>query len=189
MSKEEIEAGRAWYANIIANDEEMAALTGIDRKWLLAAVGALQLTPDELEAMVKHVADQGFDLRFHRPRGKYKLMTADRGHYAKHAVDLREWPLDTSFDDYIASIRNAVLNADGVYTHTYHGQWSVGFARESGVLQGDGGGRWIVVQYKLSIGKWVTAFQPRVSLETFVGRDGVENLRWIREIKKQFDEG
>ena len=84
-------------------------------------------------------------------------------------------------EEYIASIRQVILDpTSGVFTSRYEGTWQVGVARPSGVLRGPEGDEWILIEYRVETGHWVTAYQPRVSLAQELGSAKREQVRWLR---------
>jgi hypothetical protein len=168
--------------------------TQADRLILEAATGARQLTTAELEQVLEHVAQAGFDPDARETvRGRLAglawqgqtLTGSDRlspreVHYLWHVVQLREWPAGTTVDAYAESIQRVILDpTSGVFTHRFYGTWQVGIIRESRDLRGPRGHEWTLVQYRVSLGRWVTAFQPRAGLAELT-KPQWSDLRWLR---------
>jgi hypothetical protein len=86
-------------------------------------------------------------------------------HFLYHVVKLQEWPPGTSLSAYLASIRRVILDpTSGVFTNQYFGQPSLAVVRESRGLRGSGGYEWVLVQYRVGYGRWVTAHQLAAGL-------------------------
>lgn len=166
-----------------------------DRLILEAATSARNPTEDELRRVLEHVARAGFDPSAReRARGALAgiewqgrilkgtdtLPPAER-HYLVHVVQRLEWPSGTTLSRYLRSIRNVVLDpASGVLTNRYQGARQLGIVRESGDLRGPQGYDWILVQYRLGLGHWVTTFQPQDGLDK-LNNPGWSDVRWLRQ--------
>lgn len=147
---------------------------GIDQLIALAAMGERDLSPQELQQVLEHVAAAGFDPVSLVRRSQ---LTIAEAHFIKHAG---EWTLGTTLADYLASARRTVREADAIVTHQYRGQWQIGFLRESGAERGNSGADFVLVQYRLTIGRWVTVHQPQRGLQVFAD-ENVEAARWLRQ--------
>ena len=162
---------------------------------LEAATGARRLTRAELQEVLEHVARAGFDPdareragsrlagMFWRGRvlsGSDRLPPAEV-HYLRHVVRAREWPPDTSLEAYLESIRHVILDPrSGILVSQFLDKgWQLACVRRSEDLQGPGGGEWVMVEYRLATGHWMTAFQPERGLAYFedVRR---RDQRWLR---------
>jgi hypothetical protein len=165
---------------------------------LEAATGARQLSADELQQVSEHVAQAGFDPDARETvRGRLAglawkgrtLTGSDRlspleVHYLWHVVQLQEWPAGTTLEAYAESIRRVVLDpTSGVFIHRFYGAWQVGIIRESRDLRGPRGREWTLVQYRVSLGHWVTAFQPRAGLAE-LSKPQWSDLRWLRRPRR-----
>jgi hypothetical protein len=164
-----------------------------DRLILEAATGARQLTEDELQSVLQHVAQAGFSplrdvlatglsgltWQGHVLAGRDRL-TAAEYHYLRHVVVHREWPDGTQLPAYLSSIRRTILDPrSGLLLSRYHGQWQFTIVRRSGVFRGPAGFDWILVDYRIGLGHWVTAFQPRDGLGV-LRSPRRESLQWLR---------
>ena len=165
-----------------------------DRLILEAATGARCLTPAEFQQVLDHVAQAGFDPTVREKargdlagiewrgrvlRGNDRLPPAER-HYLKHAVKDREWPDGTTLDQYVESLRSVILDpGSGVFTSQYQGTWQIGIIRDSRELRGLNGHEWVLVEYRLATGHWVTAYQPEQGLQDLEGPRR-SDLRWLR---------
>lgn len=101
--------------------------------------------------------------------------------FVKHVQKRQEWPPGTSLAEYIASIREVILDeSSGIMLGSYLGlAWQLTFVRRSGPLHGPGGFAWVMVDYRVDTGHWVTAFQFDGTPETvlFPSR---RDVRWLR---------
>jgi len=89
-------------------------------------------------------------------------------HYLRHVVARQEWPVGTTLDEYIASLRNAVLDTDGgILLQSIQHLWHLTFVARSHEYTGPAGGRWIAVGYGVNYGYWVTGYQPEAGLHRF----------------------
>ena len=170
----------------------------IDALIVDVATGARRATEAELQRIVEHVAQAGFDpharervrgrlagavWRGQVLRGRDQLPPAELK-YLWHVVSRREWPPGTSMEDYLASIRQVILDpASGVLTSRYEGLWQLGVVRRSGDLRGPRGFEWILVEYRVATGHWVTAFQPEQGLGE-LRSPRRDELRWLRQPRR-----
>ena len=153
---------------------DVPGLSDEDRLILEAASGARALTADEVAGIVGHVAGAGFDPAVHRGR------TAAERHYRKHVVDFQEWPDGTSLASYLASIDAVVRDGrSGLFTSRYRGAYQLGIVRRTYDLRGPRGLEYVLVEYRLDVGFWVTAYQI-VGLRDLQGPPRTE-LRWLRQ--------
>jgi hypothetical protein len=168
--------------------------TDADRLILEAATGVRLLTRDQLQRVLEHVAQAGFNLRATETarsdlsglRWQGRVLTAsarlrpDHRHFLKHVVVDQEWPIGTTLQGYVDSIRRVILDPSaGVFTNQYLGAASLGIVRESRELRGPDGHDWVLVQYRLGWGHWVTAFQPDKGLDEVLEPQW-GNVRWLR---------
>src|SRR5581483_9149683 len=112
-------------------------------------------------------------------RGRDRI-TAAEYHFLSHVVRVQEWPLGTTLQDYLDTIRDVFLDArSGLMLSQYYGQWQLAAMRRSGAAQGPDGGPWILAEYRAGLGRWVTAYQPRSGLRVL--RDPRRGrLVWLR---------
>lgn len=107
------------------------------------------------------------------------MLTPAEDHYAKHVLQVPEWPLDTGFEQYLESIRQVLLDpTGGVFLSRYRGILQVGFIRRSGRSRGPEGRAWILVEHNVDTGRWVTAFQLRSLAD--LERPERSDLRWLK---------
>lgn len=150
------------------------ALSPIDQFIVRAAAGTHRPTADELQQIVAHVAQAGFDANAReRVRGELAgmiwqgrmLKGSDRlppseRHYLKHVLRRQEWPGGTNLAEYLDSLRATVLGSrTRVFASRYLGEAQLGVVGPSAAWQGPGGGRWIMVEYRPATGHWVTGYQ------------------------------
>lgn len=166
-----------------------------DRLIVDAATGARDLSREEVRQIAEHVAEAGWDDRaLETVRGRLAgllwrgrpLHGTDRlapavTHYLWHVVRQREWPDSTTLDDYTASIRQIIVDpASGLFASTYHHAWQLSLVLPSGDLRGPGGSDWVLVEYRLVTGHWITAYQPDHPLAAELSRPERRNVRWLR---------
>ncbi len=162
---------------------------------LAAATGARPLSDQELAVVLAHAAQAGFDPQAReRARGELAGVTwrgqmlqgssmlppAER-HYVKHVLVRQEWPEGTTLNDYVESIRAVILDpSSGVAIGRYLGaSWQLTVVRRSGQLCGLKGRDWILVDYRIETGHWVTAYQFALDPRQQVAR-GRNDVRWLR---------
>jgi hypothetical protein len=155
-----------------ASEEERT----VHRLILAAATDpARQLTGEELARIVRHIAGAGFDpnalervrgnvIRTLRQRGE-PMQPGDRlppaeAHYLRHCVAQREWPSGTTLLGYLDSIARLLRDpASRFFVGRYQSAWQCGAVGSNRILRGPEGKAWILVDYRLITGHWVTAFQ------------------------------
>lgn len=155
---------------------------------------ARRLDDAELARVLRHVARAGFDpLALERARGNLVGLPRPGGgavlrgerlssaeiHYLRHIVAQEEWPTGTTLAGYVASLPPLILDPDsGVLVGRFQGVWQATIVRLSGELRGRGGHQWLVVEYRLRRGHWMTAHQLRAGLgQLWQAR---EDVRWLR---------
>ncbi len=96
-----------------------------NRLLIEVATHARVLTPSELERVLNHVAQAGFDTTTTSPVGRLgsgvtwhgRLLRAsdrlppDQAHYVRHVLGAQEWPPATTFQQYLQSVRDTVLDS------------------------------------------------------------------------------
>lgn len=131
-------------------------------------------TDVEVQRLREHIAQAGFhplslargggrvaglSWRGRALRGSDPLTTAEV-HYLWHVVRRREWPPGVELEAYLQSARDVVLDpTSGVFLSRYEGQLQVGLIGASGALRGPGGRSSVLIEYRVELGHWVTAFQ------------------------------
>lgn len=165
-----------------------------DRLILGAVSGGRALSDSELERVLEHVARAGFDPNAReRVRGRLAgfnwqgrvlagadLLSPAEKHYVWHVLHNQEWPQGTSLQEYLDSIRQVILDpTSGVFTSEYQGAAQLGVVRESRELRGPAAFAWVLVEYRVDRGHWMTAFQPSVGLPALQGPNR-SDLRWWR---------
>lgn len=159
----------------------------------VAGLGLRELTPGELERIVRHVANAGFDsTEMMRVRTSIRgqvwdgkkleigdTIPTDVWHYLKHVVVNQEWPDGTTLEDYKRSLEEVILDQDSdIFVSKYNDAWQIGFVHENQGWRGVRGKDFILVEYKVKYGHWTTGFQPQnLKRQVFEGR---ENIVWLR---------
>lgn len=166
----------------------------VHRLILDAAGGARRLTENEFRRVLEHVARAGFDpYARERARGTLAglvwqgrplrgtdLLGPAEVHYLRHVVKAREWPPGTTLQDYVDSVRRVILDpGSGVLTCRYQGTPQLTIIRRSAEFQGRFDLQWILVDYRIATGHWVTAYQPRQGLMVLREDAGIDG-RWLR---------
>lgn len=109
------------------------------------------------------------------------LLSPAEMHYLWHVVQNGEWPTGTPLAEYVDSIRRVVLDpTSGIFTNRYHAELSLGVVRETRELRGPRGNEWVLVQYRVSRGYWMTAFQPNLGLDELSGPEW-SDIRWLQQ--------
>ncbi|HLI51199.1 MAG TPA: hypothetical protein VKU87_05345 [Thermomicrobiaceae bacterium] len=158
------------------------------------AFSGRSLTAREVQAVVEQVAMAGFDpeRRINAPREIAGLVwegqqveageriAVNAAHYLKHVVLQREWPDGTTLATYEAdAIRIARDPRSGVFVSSWQGQRTVGVIGFLATACGLRGSGWILVEYRVAMGHWVTVFQPVNGLR-YIDRPGRARLQWLR---------
>ncbi len=164
---------------------------------LEATTGTRDLSDDELQRVLEHVAQAGF---FPAPNAKAggrlagltwqgrTLTGGDRlpsaeVHYLRHVVARREWPVGTTLEDYLSCGHEVVLDpTSGILAGQLHGlYWHLTIVRRSGRWRGPQGYEWMVVEYRVEFGHWVTIFQLQRGLATITHDPERHRQRWLRQ--------
>jgi hypothetical protein len=166
-----------------------------DRLILEAATAPRDLDAAELALVLQHVARAGFDPdALERVGGRLAgvpwqgrvLKGGDRlppaeVHYLRHVVAQDEWPEGTTLAEYLQSMRAAILDrASGVFVSRFGGNWQIAVICPSRDLRGPGGHEWVMVEYRVTTGLWVTGFQPAQGLAQATQDPQREAGRWLR---------
>jgi hypothetical protein len=151
-------------------------------------------TGQDLEEVRLHVARAGFDPTIVLPadprivglkRGNGQLVglgdpipTAEL-HFLRHVVRQQEWPKGTTESQYERSLGDlaASLRAGMLVRQIAHFGWHVTIVGRSANLKGPLGSDWMIVEYRVNDGSWVTGYQPRDGL-LFANRR--PRRRWLR---------
>jgi hypothetical protein len=159
-----------------------------------AAAGARVLTPGEIQEVLGHVAAAGFDPAAReaargplrgliwdgQPLTASTRIPADARHWLLHVRVSREWPDGTTLSGYVRSLQSVVLDPEsGVFVNSYKGELSLGVIRNSHDLRGPGGYAWVLVQYRVATGHWITGFQPADGLDEITKADW-GRVVWLR---------
>lgn len=144
------------------------------------ASGTRILTDSELKAVIEHIADAGFDpLALERARGRAAgiewrgrivrssdMLPPAEVHYLRHVVAGHEWPDDTDLSTFLSSITALIRDEhSGLLFSSFQGTDQITIVRRSVNLRGPDGFEWVLVDYRLATGHWVTVFQPHKGLD------------------------
>ncbi len=160
-----------------------------------AATGGRQLTPDELQQTVDHMAQVGFDPDAQEDVGGRLVGLSWKGrivqsgdrlssaevHYLRHVVLQKEWPDGTTYEAYLDSLEKVIKDPQsGLLVNQFRDRgWQLTIVGRSGSMRGPAGSEWIMIEYRLSTGHWVTAFQPREGLDYLEMPERSQKL-WLR---------
>ena len=112
------------------------------------------------------------------------MLSPHERHFLRHVILQREWPDGTTMATYVESIGEVVRDpTSAVYLSRYGGAWQLGVIRRSGAYRGPGGYDWVLVEYRLETGHWVTANQPRDRLR-FLGAPERTHLQWLQRLPR-----
>lgn len=100
-------------------------------------------------------------------------------HFLSHTVHRKEWPEGISYKDYLRALSDLVLDEQsGMLYHEYHGVGQLMIMGRSGTNRGPEGSDWIVLEYRIGLGHWVTGFQPTENLRLINDRFRMRR-KWI----------
>jgi hypothetical protein len=172
-------------------------LAEADRLILDAATGGRLLGPEELDRVVTHVAHAGFRPSFRypvggrleglvwqgRPLARSELVTVAEAHFLRRVVARQEWPIGTTLDHYLDSIRAVTRDpGSGLLVSRWHDRvWHLSIVRRSGVLRGPRGYDWLAVEYDVAAGYWATAFQVERGLAAYAADPRRREPLWLRQ--------
>ncbi len=163
--------------------------------FLEAAERQRELADEDIRRVILHVAAAGFDPAPRASPGGRSVglqwqgravrgsdhFTSAEVHYLRHVRATQEWPVGTSLDSYLQSIREVVVDPTcAVFLGRFRGYWQVTFVRESRSLQGPDGMPWVRVEYRVGIGQWVTAFQSDSGPNETLTEPFRTEQRWLR---------
>jgi hypothetical protein len=153
-----------------------------------------EATDAEIRQLRDYVARAGFDpdarervrgrgagvvWRGRSLRGQDMLPPAE-AHYVRHVLSEAEWPLGTTLDEYLESIRHVILDErSGVFLSNYQRRLQVGFIGRSYNWKGPRGSDWILVEFRQELDHITTAFQIE-SLESIADNTQRSGIQWFR---------
>lgn len=162
-----------------------------------AYAGGRRLTGDEFRRVVDHVANAGFDpggMRRVRRRlegipwkgrvlktGQGQRLLTSEEHYLTHAYAFGEWPEGTSEQRYYGSIEEVIRDPRSrFFVGLYRGELQLtNFVRRSGNMKGPQGHEYVLVDYRVATGHWMTAMQPRGGIGALLRGPQRSNVRWL----------
>lgn len=148
---------------------------------------------DDLRQLGEHVAAVGFDpqamsrggtrvagavWRGQRLTGK-EILPNGVAHYLRHR---REWPVGTTLDAYVASLRDAARNPGGGIALDDRGGLRLTIVAPVGAPRESDSGVWVIIGYPVNYGYWTTGYRTSQSLEDIFQQLG-DGRRWLREPK------
>ncbi len=162
----------------------------------VAGIGLRKLSPNEIDRICQSVSRTGFS-----PHAKSCVsqrmagivwqgktlhvgqgLSSDEWHFIKHVLVQQEWPENTSFEEYLESLRSIIVSdVNGIMISRYQGRyWQLAFVGESGQYKGAGGNKFILVEYRVGYEHWITGFQP-VDLERQL-EEYRDEITWLRKL-------
>ena len=162
------------------------------------ATSGRQATDAEIATIRTFVADQGYEpagrkradgavmrqalTLYGRVLTHHELIPIAERDYLKHVADGEEWPLGTSMDDFVRSLRDTVLNPEGgLFLAMIGTRLALTFVAASGRWRGPNSGGWIRVGYGVDYKYWTAGYQPKHGVSDLdeAARGGAG--RWLRE--------
>ena len=162
----------------------------------IAGMGLRELSSKEIDRICEYVSRVGFNPHA-RSRVSQRMvgilwqgrmihagqeLPSDEWHFIKHVLIQREWPENTSFEEYLESLRSVIASeVNGIMISRYQGRYrQLAFIGKSGPYKGAGGNNYILIEYRVGYGHWITGFQP-VDLARQL-EEYRDEIRWIRKI-------
>lgn len=151
-----------------------------------------KLNEQELRYIIKHVATRPLDDRVVRVKGEIRRLPGKwKGtpftdllrlslaeiHLIERTVMNQQWPLDTTLEQYIYDLWQAVKNAEQIYTYTFNGQPYIGFLASNHV-KGPNSEPFLWVAYSAAYGVIRTGYQVTKIEEIF--RNGFP-IDWLKQ--------
>ena len=166
----------------VSSSEELGSTHPVNRLIHELAESRRAATDEEIQSIRVHVAGMGFD-----PLGTMRVGSRMEGtrwdgrtiggsdrfstgiaHYLLHVIHDREWPNGTSYDRYVESLRDVVIDSAGGIVASYEFDvLRLSFVSRARYQRGPGGNEWILVGYNVDYGWWTTGFQPDLNLDHF----------------------
>lgn len=157
----------------------------------IAGIGLRDLTSDELQSVVAHVASAGFDPNgLERCGGRLSglvwngkvlkgsdLLPPGEAHYLRHVVAQGEWPEGTTLSEYYQSLERVVRDENSkILVSKFGDEWQIGFLGEkiSGTKY-----NYLWVDYRASEQHWMSGLQIE-DLDQFLLKSGRTILKWLR---------
>jgi hypothetical protein len=102
----------------------------------------------------------------------------------RHCIVQQEWPPGTTLPDYLAHCVEIVRDPRSrLFVSRYQGVWQCGAIGPNSAPRGPHGHGWIIVDYRLMLGFWTTAYQwehgPGGLADPHLDQRR-EALRWLR---------
>jgi hypothetical protein len=148
------------------------AVLAVDHLILALIATGHQATPDELTAIIAHVAQAPFATYVSRVPTKLRQLLATRGdtvparlpsldiHLLKRVYDEQQWPVGTTSEQYVTDLHYAVSHPNAqVWTYRYFSHPFVGFLAPSHVQGGIRMETDIFVAYSPIYGTITTGYQ------------------------------
>jgi hypothetical protein len=109
------------------------------------------------------------------------LLPASEVHYLDHVLKKREFPDGTSLEEYLEFASQVINDPDsGILISQRGSRWHLAFIRESREMMGDEGYAFVMVEYRVAIGHWMTFFQPEDGIAYLEDDLRRTNKKWLR---------
>lgn len=184
-------------------EESAGAFRSEADRWI-ADVGsrARSVEPRGLQLVLEHVARRGFDPLAREPvragmvgqiwggsplrRGQW--LSTGAAHYVRHVLAGREWPPGTGYQRYLDDIRRIVLAPDSGLLVSRFGDagWQLTAVGNIAIVSEQIGSPWVMVEYRVATGYWITAFRLRHGLTPALYLEGDPrrtNRTWLRPLR------
>lgn len=157
----------------------------------VAGIGLRELTSEELERVVRHVAKAGFDPNgLERCGGRLDglvwkgktlrgsdMLPPGEAHYLRHAVYGQEWPDGTTLTEYYQSLEDVILDPESrILISKFGDEWQVGFLGEN---QPGMQYTYTWVDYRVSTHHWITGFMTN-DFDEVLNNPRRTVKRWVR---------
>jgi len=163
------------------------------------ATGARQgVSGQELQRIREHIAAAGFSptLRMSAdrrvvglippsggpgPLARFDLVDVGELHYLRHVIAQQEWPVGTTLADYYASGARLARDPRSGVLISRVGRFGLHVAIVGRVrgAAGSGGHEWMLVEFRLRIGRWATLMHLQRGLLHFNNPDRIGKI-WLR---------
>ena len=112
------------------------------------------------------------------------LVPIQEAKYLKHVLVDEEWPLDTTINQYLASLARVVRGErSGIYVDADETDWRISFVGRAGRSAGPGGSSHIVVVFIPAKARWLTGYQPLRGAREVERRRESQRGRWMHRAR------
>lgn len=149
---------------------------------VLAHIARAGFAPQPFERAGARIAGIAYRNRIIAPTDR---LPSAEAHYLRHVVAVPEWPVGTTLADYLTSLETLVqARTSGVVVGRFRSRWHLATVGESGAWQGPQGHPLMMVEYRLSVSRWMTGFQLQRGLAHFQDPQR-SDVRWLRHLQSR----